>query len=207
VNRVVFTDLDGTLTIRDTYVDFLLQFMTFYRLVCNILPLLKIILMYLIKKATNDDVKVVTFRAFFKDIELVNIDDKIPKFLANIKWNREVIDIVNKLKSDGCKIVIVTASPDFYVKYICDYLKFDGFISTVTKVSNSKLTGEFDGKVCNFLEKVDRINKSKYLESKPEKTLSFGNSKGDFLMLSFCDESYFVKKSSIKRFSIKQKGG
>ena len=206
MSRVVFTDLDGTLTLRDTYVDFLFQFMTFGKFALNILLLLGVVLKYIIKKATNDDVKIVTFRAFFKGIKLEDIEAKIPMFISNIKWNNKVITMINKLKSDGYKIVLVTASPDFYVKHICNELQFDGFISTIAKISDSRLTGEFDGKVCNFRQKVDRIKKSIYLDIKPDKTVSFGNSKGDLPMLFFCDESYFVNKSSITAIGNLKKG-
>jgi len=102
-------------------------------------------------------------------------------------------------RDEGYRVIIVTASPDVYVKHVCEYLGYDGFISTQTLDDGKYLSGAFDGEVCNFGEKTKRINA--FLNGvTPEHTISYGNSSGDFEMLRFCDESYFVKKLDIKRF-------
>jgi len=96
-------------------------------------------------------------------------------------------------------VIIVTASPDVYVKHVCKYLGYDGYIATKTLDDGEFLTGKIDGEVCNFEQKPKRI--AEFLGTQtPEHTLAFGNSSGDYAMLRLCDESYFVKKSSIKRF-------
>jgi len=200
--KVVFTDLDGTLTLKDTYFSFLLQYVTLKKMMKNILTLIKVVFLYSIKRVSDDKIKIITYKIFFTDIAMVDIESKIPIFIRKIKWNKKILNKINILKEDSYKIYIVTASPDFYVKYICDYLKFDGFISTRAKISeDGKLIGEFNGNVCNFQEKVDRIENSSFFDKNSTSTISFGNSKGDMPMLEFCNESYFVKKYNIRNIN------
>jgi phosphoserine phosphatase len=63
-------------------------------------------------------------------------------------------------------------------------------ISTELEVINGKLTGNFSTPNCNGKEKVRRI-KEKYNLSKYDEIHVFGNSKGDFPMLSLGTHKYF----------------
>ena len=133
---------------------------------------------------------------FFTDY---NSQTDLKAFVKKIPWNNPVLEKVNAKKSDGYKVILVSASPDVYLPAICEHLGFDGFLATKTLRDENLLTGIFDGAVCNFDEKTRRIHE--YLDGeKPEHSISYGNSKGDFEMLEFCDEAYFVNKANIKEF-------
>ncbi len=128
-----------------------------------------------------------------------NQDVDISDFVKSIPWNQSVLDSIEQKRLDGYKVIIVTASPDIYVKNVCEYLKYDDFISTKTIKNGNFLTGAFDGEICNFEQKTKRI-KEFMSNDELKHSISYGNSSGDFEMLKFCDESYFVKKKNIKRF-------
>jgi len=133
---------------------------------------------------------------FFKGY---NRENSLEGFAQSIPWNQKVLQRIELKRKEGYKVIIVTASPDVYVKYVCDYLGYDGFISTKTVDNGPYLCGNFDGRVCNFEEKPKRI--LEFLDGKtPEHTISYGNSSGDFAMLKFCDESYFVNKLDIRTY-------
>lgn len=196
MQKIIFTDLDGTLTLRDTYHIFIFHNLKFWLVLKNAFGLIKLGLAYIFGKITKEQVKRSTFKMFFTDYDTTqNLD----KFLNLIPWNKPVKKIVAAKQKEGYKVILVSASPDIYLPAITHYLGYDGFLATKTFRNDTKLQGEFDGKVCNFEEKTRRIKE--YIgEKKLDYTLSFGNSEGDFEMLNFCDEAYFVKKAKIRSF-------
>ena len=196
MQKIIFTDLDGTLTLKDTYTKFVLQNLRVGVVVKNLYKLGSMVVKHQLKIYNDDDVKMNTFKMFFEGYDR---EATLDGFAQSIPWNRKVLELIEAKRQEGYKVIIVTASPDIYVKYVCDYLGYDGFISTKTMESGRYLCGAFDGRVCNFEEKPKRI--LEFLDGiKPEHTISYGNSSGDFAMLEFCDESYFVKKKDIKRY-------
>jgi len=196
MKKIIFTDLDGTLTLKDTYTKFVLQNLKMCTVVQNLPTLLWMGIRHTLKMINDDDVKKITFGMFFTGYDK---DKDIGDFAQEIPWNPLVLEQIEAKRQEGYKVIIVTASPDVYVKHVCKYLGYDGFISTQTLDDGKYLTGEFAGEVCNFGEKPKRITAFLGTQT-PEHTISYGNSSGDYAMLEFCDESYFVKKLNIKRF-------
>ena len=196
MNKIIFTDLDGTLTLKDTYTKFVLRHLKVNTVLKNIFVLLGMAIKHTFKLINDDDVKKTTFGIFFTGYDK---ESDVGTFIKDIPWNTKVLELIEAKRNEGYKVIIVTASPDVYVKHVCEYLKYDGFIATKTLDDGKYLTGAFDGEVCNFKEKPKRIEEFLAGE-KPEHTISYGNSSGDFEMLKVCDESYFVKKLDIKRF-------
>ncbi len=196
MQKIIFTDLDGTLTLKDTYTKFVFQNLNFVKVLKNIPTLAIMLLKYKLKIYNNDDVKQITFKMFFEGYDS---EQSLDSFADEIAWNMRVRELIDVKRKEGYKVIIVTASPDVYVKQVCEYLGYDGFISTQTQENGRYLSGVFEGRVCNFDEKTQRI-KAFMGEEEFGHTISYGNSSGDFAMLRFCDESYFVKKLDIKRF-------
>ena len=196
MQKIIFTDLDGTLTLKDTYTKFLLQNLTFGVVVKNAWNLVSLLVMHTLKKLDDDAVKMRTFKMFFDGFDTTIVFDE---FVKSIPWNPKVLKLIEEKREEGYRVVIVTASPDVYVTHVCKHLGYDDFISTKTQKEGIYLNGEIDGKICNFKEKPKRI--LEFLNGQtPQHTISYGNSSGDYAMLEFCDESYFVKKQNIKRY-------
>lgn len=196
MQKIIFTDLDGTLTLKDTYTKFVLQNLNFVKVLKNLPSLATMLIKHKLKIYNDDDVKQITFKMFFEGYDS---EQSLDSFADEIPWNMKVRALIDTKRDEGYKIIIVTASPDVYVKKVCEYLAYDGFISTQTQENGRYLSGMFKGRVCNFEEKTKRI-KDFMGEEEIGHTISYGNSSGDYAMLRFCDESYFVKKLDIKRF-------
>lgn len=196
MKKIIFTDLDGTLTRKDTYRKFLRENFTFTLVLKNVSTLLFMLIEYLLGSIDGNEVKRVTFRIFFRGYK---VPKEMQSFVESILWNEPLLNLVKSKQQEGYMVVIVSASPDIYLPYICDYLGFDAYIATSCVQKNGYLSGEFDGEVCNFEEKPKRIIEFLGAEQ-PEQTLSYGNSSGDYAMLEWCDEAYFVKDSNIKRY-------
>ncbi len=197
MSKIVFTDLDGTLTLRDTYHIFIFHNLTMRTIIKNSYALVKMGAGYLLGSLSKEQVKRASFAMFFDGYDTTQ---DLTKFVSKIPWNRVVLEQVNAKRAEGYQVILVTASPDIYLEAICEHLEYDGFLATKTFREGNYTTGIFDGAVCNFEEKKRRIQE--FLENeKTTYTISYGNSSGDYEMLRLCDESYFVKKSDIKKFT------
>ena len=196
MEKIIFTDLDGTLTLRDTYNIFIFHNLTLSLSLQNALPVSLMTLKFLFGMLNKEGVKRASFKMYFSDYDTKK---DIGNFLNKIPWNQPVINKIKAKQAEGYKVILVTASPDPYLHDICEHLGYDGFLATRTLQKNGILEGRFDGVVCNYEEKVTRI-KEFLGTNKPTHTISFGNSKGDYPMLEFCDESYFVHKADIQKF-------
>jgi HAD superfamily phosphoserine phosphatase-like hydrolase len=183
MNKIIFTDLDGTLTLKDTYTKFVLGNLKVGAILKNLPTLLSMYIRHALKKINDDDVKKITFGMFFTGYDK---EQELDSFVKEIPWNPLVLEQIQMKRDEGYRVIIVTASPDVYVKHVCKYLGYDGFIATQTLDDGKYLTGAFNGEVCNFGEKPKRI--TAFLNGvKPEHTISYGNSSGAFEMLRFCD--------------------
>ncbi len=101
-----------------------------------------------------------------------------------------MIDRVEWHRRQGHHLVVVSASPEYYVGSAAEQLGFDGAVATRLAVNAAgRLTGGYDGKNCRGAEKLARL--SAYLEAQglsgPDGALpemwAYGNSRGDLRLL------------------------
>jgi HAD superfamily hydrolase (TIGR01490 family) len=186
-------DFDGTITKKDT----LLEFIKFSRgklrfYLCFLLFLPMIILMK-IKLLSNQKVKQLVFTYLYKgeSIETFN------------KWGTEFSLVINKMllpkavealklhKDNGNKIVIVSASIENWIKPWADKIGVDMVLAT--KIETDKkglLTGRFLTKNCYGREKVSRL--LKVFPNRDNYTLfAYGDSRGDKELIEFAEEGFY----------------
>lgn len=96
-----------------------------------------------IKGHTVEEMDVIA-RDFFRDVQ--------KKFFFN-----DAGPELARLREQGVKIVIVSASGDLYMHILPEFLPVDAVISTQCEVQNGRFTGRI-GKNCKGEEKVNRIN-------------------------------------------------
>lgn len=90
-----------------------------------------------------------------------------------------------RLREQGVKIVIVSASSDLYMKVLPEFLPVDAVISTVCETRDGRYTGKI-GKNCKGEEKVRRIEawlKEQGLSIDKEHSAGYGDSPSDAPML------------------------
>lgn len=86
--------------------------------------------------------------------------------------------------------VIISASPEFLLKPICDILGIDNLIATKVELSS----GKFLSKNCQGVEKVVRFKES---FSEAEIEAFYSDSKSDIYMAKLATKAFRVKKNSI----------
>lgn len=89
----------------------------------------------------------------------------------------------------GDRIVIVSASPEVYVREAAHHLGVDGVIATRLEVAaDGTVTGRYEGANCRGEEKLRRLRL--WIEgsgSGPARVWCYGNSRGDLVMLRAAD--------------------
>lgn len=90
-----------------------------------------------------------------------------------------------RLREQGVKIVVVSASSDAYMRVLPEFLPIDAVISTVCEVTDGRYNGKM-GKNCKGEEKVRRIEAwlhEQGLSIDKEKSYGYGDSPSDAPML------------------------
>lgn len=90
-----------------------------------------------------------------------------------------------RLRQQGVKIVIVSASSDLYMRVLPEFLPVDAVISTVCETESGRYTGRI-GKNCKGEEKVSRIYswlKEQGLSIDKARSAGYGDSPSDAPML------------------------
>jgi HAD superfamily hydrolase (TIGR01490 family) len=185
-------DFDGTITSKDTLFLFIRFVVGDFYFIIGILILFPYILAYFFNLLPNYKLKEKLLIYFFKDINeqdfksiakkfsLLTIDKiLLPKAIDRILWH----------KNQGHKIIIVTASIDYWVAPWCNKFGLD-LIASKLEINNGMITGKLSGKNCYGIEKVKRIKENVDL-SKFSYIYSYGNSKGDLQMFDIANESYY----------------
>jgi HAD superfamily hydrolase (TIGR01490 family) len=194
VNNLVLFDFDGTLTSRDTLIEFIRYFRGSGRLYLGFVLLSPLLILYKVGLIKNWKMKQMLMHYFFGGTpvnefqELCNsfVSEKIPRYIR-----KEALERIMHYKSKGDDVYIISASPENWVRIYSETLSI-GCIATRLEVMEGAVTGKILGKNCYGPEKVKRI-KALVDISKYASIIAFGDSRGDKEMLALAHESYYRK--------------
>ena len=189
MKKIYAFDFDGTLTTKDTLLEFIrfakgtLAFGLGFLRYTHLLVLMKL------GVYPNWKAKQKVFAHFFKGMSIDDFDALCQEFAASSKHllRPKGIEATNKAQSEGSEVLIVSASIDNWVQPFFANVKVLG---TQIEVVDGKLTGRFLTKNCYGQEKVNRIL-ALYPNRQDYHLTAFGDSKGDKELLAWADESYF----------------
>ena len=184
---VAVFDLDGTLTVRDAVVPFLIEAGGKKRLALRapgqIVALAKLWLL-----RDRDGAKLIATRVMLAGVERESVEKAATTIAARITrgWMRD--DVLARLRwhqESGHHTIIVSASYSEYVRLVGDALGVDHVIASELEFDDSGIcTGGLRGGNCRGQEKADRLKA--YLESSFGSTSvewCYGDSSGDNEML------------------------
>ena len=180
-------DFDGTIYDGDSSVDFYLFCLKKKIKIIRRLPSFCFnIILYLLKRISKEQLKESYF-SFLNDVD--NIDSVISEFWYKYKNKIKKFYIDKEHKND----FIISASPYFLLKPICDELKIKELIAT----NVDKNTGKFLELNCYGDEKVKRL-KEKYKKVIIEEF--YTDSLSDLPLINISRKSYIVKKNEIIQY-------
>lgn len=185
-------DFDGTLTKRDT----LIEFIRFAKgdkffLKCMAIHLPQLLAM----KAglmSNRTVKEKVFSYCFKGMTLNAFNDLCRHFAASSTslTRPDGLQLIRKLAAEGCNIVIISASIDNWVRPFFNGINGVTILGTLVEERDGILTGRFASDNCYGMEKVNRL-KDLYPDRRSYRLTAYGDSRGDIQLLDFADEGYY----------------
>lgn len=194
-------DFDGTLTTRDTLIEFIRyakgDARTFlgFALHAPILVLMKLHLY------PNWKAKQRIFAWFFKGMTIERFDQTCQSFAKERQdlLRKDGQDILSQATKQG-KVLIVSASIDNWVRpFFAKYTQNIDISCTRIDVRDGKLTGKFLTKNCYGTEKVKRL-KHHYPFRESYRLVAMGDSKGDHALIEEADTAYFRQHNgSLKR--------
>ncbi len=183
---IAFFDLDGTITAKDTFIDFIIFCRGKLNFLLGLLLLSPFIALYLIKLFPNYRLKEMFFRhylaSYYSAEDLENLGKSYSvKRLPNIIYKEPIKQIIWH-KENNHRIIILTASSSLWLSEWCRSNELD-IIGTEFVKSKDNYTGKINGENCYGLQK--KIIIEKILNETPfNLTYGYGDSKADKNFLS-----------------------
>ncbi|MBS1602540.1 MAG: haloacid dehalogenase-like hydrolase [Bacteroidetes bacterium] len=187
--RIAFFDFDGTITTKDTLLEFIRYDKGAPLFWLGFLLSAPWILAYKLKVISNQKGKERVLSFFFKNRPLDDFQASCDRFSSEMLpglLRPKALDELKKLKELGAEIVIVSASPSNWIRKWADSIGASliaTHLSVTTKKGRTVLTGSIEGANCHGREKVRRIQLNHQLDEYTE-IYAYGDSSGDRPMLA-----------------------
>ena len=187
---VAVFDFDGTLTRRDTLVPFLRRTSGTPRTSVALLTA------SLLLVRDRDAAKQAVLHRLLAGQEAERVlaaADTFADVVIDRGLRASVLERVSWHGSQGHELVILTASPELYVRPVGERLGFDVVLGTRLEIGvDGRLTGRLLGRNCRGPEKVERLRT--WLGHRAEVIVhAYGDSSGDRDLLAFADHGYRVR--------------
>lgn len=187
-------DLDGTLTTKDTLLEFIKFACGVPRLYWGFLLFCPILILMKLHLFPNWKAKQMFFSHFFKGWEYNDFKAKGQLFANEIEKmeNRKMLEKLNGHLNHSDVVYVISASIFEWVQPWCEKIGVSRVLATQIEVdTNGIISGRFATKNCYGKEKVRRL-----LEVEPERhsyiLYAYGDSRGDKEMIAFSDLGYVV---------------
>lgn len=201
MRKIYAFDFDGTLTTKDT----LLEFIRFAKGSCRFwLGMLRFVHLLVLMKLglyPNWKAKQKVFAHFFEGMRLEDFNTLCQEFAASSSHLLRLkgIEAINQAIGDEAEVLIVSASIDNWVQPFFPEVKVLG---TQVEVKDGLLTGNFLTQNCYGQEKVNRIQ-ALYPNRQDYHLIAYGDSRGDKELLDFADKAYYKPFREPNPFKIK----
>jgi len=182
--NIAFFDFDGTITKKDTLIDFIKYSVGERNYYLGMFVNLPMLLRFKLKLLPNDEAKQRLLAYFFGNWS----EDRFKEAAYNYSLNeidkivkKSALEKIDRHKKDGDMVVVVSASLECWLKPWCEKENLD-LICTKMRFDEGKVSGRFLGKNCHGQEKANRIKENFDLKEF-DKIYAYGDSSGDRQML------------------------
>lgn len=190
--HLVLFDFDGTLTRKDTFIEFIKFCKGRAGFLWGVVILSPLLVMYKLKLVRNWRAKEILFGFFFKGISRHEFQRKGREFALSVVPSLirpSAANCISQHRVSGNRMIIVTASAEEWIKPWAESLNIE-IISTRWEFKNDRLTGKILGANCYGPEKRTRIEKEIDL-SKYKLISVYGDTSGDKEMLQLGTSKFF----------------
>ena len=193
VKKVYAFDFDGTLTTKDTLLEFIrftrgnTAFLFGFLLFSPLLVLMKL------KLYPNWKAKQRVFSWFFKGMLIDDFNHLCTEFVLHNKQllRPKGMKAIKKAIEEGSQVVIISASIDNWVRPFFDEMGNNIIVvGTKFEVNNNHLTGKFTTNNCYGVEKVRRLQ-ALFPQRETYTLIAFGDSRGDKELLAYANQGFY----------------
>ena len=190
---IAFFDLDGTITSKDTFLDFIVFCRGKRSFYLGILLLSPFIILYVLKLYPNFKLKEYFFYYYLAKYNSVEeIENWGKQYAKNRLPNLVYKEALNRIvwhKKNNHRVIVLTASSSIWLAEWCKEHELE-LIGTLFEKKDGKYTGKISGKNCHGPEKQKIVN-TILNENKTSLTYGYGDSKADKLFLDILNFKYF----------------
>jgi phosphatidylglycerophosphatase C len=189
---IAFFDFDGTITSRDSFLEFLLYAFGFSRLALASFMLSPVLILHVLGITNNNYTKEQVYRYFFSGLtndQLTNYGEHFVRDQLSKIIRRLALEKIQWHISEGHKVVIVTASLHYWVLPWAAQFGLD-CLATHMEQKQGVLTGIYAGLNCHGEEKVRRILDT-YNLSEFDEIYAYGDTVGDLPMLNLANHKFY----------------
>jgi phosphatidylglycerophosphatase C len=190
--RIAFFDFDGTITTKDTLLEFIKYSKGALLFYFGFLVNSPYLLAYKLKIISNQLAKEKVLKFFFGNMPVGLFNEKCSAFsINNIPGliRPEALEEIRKLRKSGTVVVIVSASPENWIRQWAGELQVP-LLATQLETKHDKISGRIAGKNCHGEEKVRRIREAFTLTDYDDIT-AYGDTMGDLPMLGLANRRFF----------------
>jgi phosphatidylglycerophosphatase C len=190
--RIAFFDFDGTITTHDTLLEIIKFYKGRFRFYLGFIINAPFMIAWKAGIISNQAAKEKVLWYFFGGLPENNFQQRCDEFARTripLLLRSKALHEIEKLKTAGTEIVIVSASAENWITAWC---RENGFRLAGTKlqIKNGLLTGKIEGRNCHGEEKVNRIHAAFNL-SQYDEIYCYGDTKGDKPMLELATFSFY----------------
>ena len=194
MRKIYAFDFDGTLTTKDTLLEFIRFAKGSGQMFRGFLLFSPLLLLMKLHLYPNWKAKQQFFSYFFKGM---NIDDFNALCTHFAEQNKHLLrpagieKVRQAIEEEQATVLIISASIDNWVRPFFDEIdKKIQVLGTQIETTGGRLTGQFTTKNCYGQEKVNRLT-ALYPHREAYDLIAFGDSRGDKELLDFADKGFY----------------
>ena len=194
MRKIYAFDFDGTLTTKDTLLEFIRFAKGSGQMFRGFLLFSPLLLLMKLHLYPNWKAKQQLFSYFFKGM---NIDDFNALCTHFAEQNKHLLrpagieKVRQAIEEEQATVLIISASIDNWVRPFFDEIdKKMQVLGTQIEGKEGRLTGQFTTKNCYGQEKVNRLT-ALYPHREAYDLIAFGDSRGDKELLDFADKGFY----------------
>lgn len=189
---IAFFDFDGTITTKDTLLEIFKYRHGKAKFYFGFLLNSPFLVAYKAGVISNQLAKERTLQFFFGGMKEADFNTFCEQFATEIipsLIREKALKEIDKLKQAGAEVVIVSASPENWLRPWCATLNLP-LLATRLEVNKEKITGKIKGSNCHGEEKVRRIREA-YDLTQYNRIYCYGDTSGDKPMLALATHSFY----------------
>jgi len=198
MERLAIFDVDFTLTSKETSLELYKYMVRKNPILIKHLPKHLITLLLYGTKIYDEKKTKQAFLRFLDGMKEQELQTLMKGFyrdkLSNIIYE-DSIKMIKKLKREGCKIYLISASPEFYLNELYNIKEVDKVIGTKFRVENGIFKPVMEGANCKGEEKVKRLMeelKKDNIEVDFKRSYMFSDSLADLPLLRLVGKGYLI---------------